>query len=301
MTETGSEYFTAPRRVGVLIWSQRRTSCNKVWLVLATLAAIGVATGARASALSEHPLVWLFAGSGVSRLASAPGGRALLAGPLNHRDTWVFGKSRFTPKNATRLAGAPSLSIFRHAIRQPVSGVLLDLEHWPMTPARQQIHPIATYVRAAAIARAHGVLMIATPAFDLVRATRPHYRGRIYPEFLRLALAGRIAPYVDVYEIQAQGAENNPAAYRSLVRAVARQVHASNPAAMILAGLSTGPSGQRTTSEILYRDVQLTRTIVSGYWLNIPGHGAACPRCTGPRPAVAIKLLKVLAYPQTLP
>lgn len=210
----------------------------------------------------------------------------------------MLGKSPFTPGNATRIRGAASLAALRRALVQPGSMVLLDVEHWPMSPPEAQRHPVATYARAMAMARKYGKSIIATPAFDLVRSVRPDYRGRIYPEFVRLRLAARIAPYAGTYEIQAQGAENNPTLYRRLVKDVARQVHAANPNAVILAGLSTGPSGRETTAATLYQDVQETRTLVSGYWLNIPGHGAACPRCTTPRPEIAIRLLQRLERPR---
>jgi len=232
-------------------------------------------------------------------MAHAPGGSALLQGLLNSGNTWVFGTSPFIPQNATRIAKAASLATMRRVLGQTGTWVLLDIEHWPMTPHGEQRHPVTTYAQAAAMARTYGKSVVATPAFDLVRSVRPDHRGRIYPEFVRLGLATRIAPYASTYEIQAQGAENNPALYRRLVKEVAHQVHAANPKAVILAGLSTGPSGQKTTAATLYQDVQWTRGVVSGYWLNIPGHGAACPRCTTPQPEVAIKLLQKLERTRT--
>nr|BBH92086.1 hypothetical protein KTA_02850 [Thermogemmatispora argillosa] len=39
------------------------------------------------------------------------------------------------------------------------------------------------------------------------------------------------------------------------------------------AGLNTNPSGQHVTEEDLYRATMATRSIVSGYWFNIPAGG----------------------------
>ena len=243
------------------------------------------------------PLIWLFAGSGISHLAEAPGGKTLLHSALNQPDTWVIGKSLDMPPRATRLGGAANLKGFRRAVRSPVPAIVLDVENWPMTPPAEKKHPVATYAKAARIAAAHHKMLIATPAMDLVRAVDPSSRGPLYRRFLELRLAARIAPYANVYEIQVQGIENNPRRYLSLVRAIARQVRSSHPQARILAGLSTGPSGKTTDAGTLYQDVKETRGIVSGYWLNIPGHSKWCPRCTTPQPEIAVRLLRMLLRP----
>ncbi len=261
------------------------------WLCLMVLTPLSARAG---SAPAQPPLIWLFAGSGISHLAEAPGGRALLRGVLNRSDTWVIGKSPDMPERPTRLGGAASLKGFRRAMESPVSAVVLDIENWPMTPPAEREHPVTTYAKAARIAAAHNKMLIATPAMDLVRTMDPSSRGPIYRRFRELRLAARIAPYVDVYEIQAQGVENDPRRYRSLVLALARQVRSSHPQARILAGLSTGPSGKKTNARTLYRDVQETRRIVSGYWLNIPGRSQWCPRCTTPQPQIAVRLLRML-------
>ncbi len=237
------------------------------------------------------PLIWLFAGSGVSRLAEAHGGRALLRGVLNRPETWVMGHTPDVPPRAMRVGGASRLYGFHHAVESPVPAVVLDIENWPMTPPAEKEHPVATYAKAARIAAAHHKMLIATPAMDLVRAVDPASRGPLYRRFLELRLAARIAPYAEVYEIQAQGIENEPRRYLAVVRAIARQVRSIHPQVRILAGLSTGPSGQRTSALTLYRDVVETRDIVSGYWLNIPGHSRGCPRCTTPHPEIAVRLL----------
>ncbi len=234
-------------------------------------------------------MIWMFAGSGLTKLALAVGGATLLAGPLNSADTWVTGNSPYLPSAATRLAYTANADRVKIANRE---GVVVDLENWPYTPRWQREHPVAAYRIAEASAKQRGQWIVATPATDLVRSIDPRYRGKIYPEFVRLHLAQKIAPYAKVYEIQAQGAERNPVLYRRFVREIAAQVRAGNPHARILAGLSTNPGGRTVSVSVLYRDIQETRSILSGYWMNIPQAGGACPRCGQAMPEIAVRLLE---------
>ena len=49
--------------------------------------------------------------------------------------------------------------------------------------------------------------------------------------------------------------------------------------------------------DIINQDLErlATRSQVSGYWLNIPGQGTACPKCGTPQPQVAIDFLQRLS------
>jgi hypothetical protein len=238
-------------------------------------------------------MIWMFAGSAVSKLAVAAGGMALLSGSLNNADTWVSGTSVYTPAHAQHLSVVSNAQQWRR-VAQGRGGVVLDLERWPFTPKVQQSHPVAAYrfffhhLSSARSSR----WIVATPAFDLVKSAFPHYQGRIYPEFIRRDLAGRIARYAQVYEIQAQGAENNPILYRTLVMDIASQVRAVNPSAIVLAGLSTNPSGRSVRVSTLLQDIRQTRHEVRGYWFNIPQSGAYCPSCGVPQTEKAVKVLE---------
>ena len=271
--------------------SWRHTSSFTVLLVTVTFV---LTANSQTRSLVPKSFIWLFAGSAITHLGQTPGGMKLLRGYMNEQTVWVYGKSHDTPLHSLVLSGAASLARFHQATMSANSYVLLDLEDWSKSPVSEQKHPVATYAQATLLAKKRGKVLIATPAFDLIHSVQPHYHGPIYPEFIRLGLARRIARYASVYEIQAQGIENIPSRYRALVLAIARQVQETNPHAIILAGLSTGPSGQKTTAKILYQDVLATRHIVAGYWLNIPGHGTACPRCTIPKPQLAVALLQKL-------
>jgi hypothetical protein len=183
--------------------------------------------------------IWLFAGSGLTKLALAIGGAALLAGPLNTAQTWVAGHSPYIPSTATHLSYTANVQHLSATTR----GVVVDLEAWPETPRAQQQHPLRAYREASRVLAHHGQWMVATPALDLVHTLAPRYPGPLAPEFVRLDLAGRIAPYARVYDIQAQGFERNPVSYQHWISTIARQIHAANPQTQILAGLSTNPAG----------------------------------------------------------
>lgn len=235
-------------------------------------------------------MVWLLGASGLAKLARAAGGDALIAGPLNQPTTWVMGESPFMPARATRLWNATNIARLRAMPKG--ANVVLDIENWPLTPRWQRLHPVEAYRKASQLARRRDLKIIATPATDLVRSVRPLYRGNMYLEFVKLQLARKIAPYAQIYEIQAQNAEANSVLYRKFVAEIAAQVRSVDPRATLLAGLTTNPSGKPESVAVLYRDIDLTRGIVSGYWLNIPQAGRGCPRCGVARPEIAVRLLR---------
>ena len=40
--------------------------------------------------------------------------------------------------------------------------------------------------------------------------------------------------------------------------------------------------------------IQATKSLVDGYWLNIPGQGPRCPTCNPPRPDVGIAAMRAV-------
>jgi len=68
----------------------------------------------------------------------------------------------------------------------------------------------------------------------------------------------------------------------------------ANPKVLVLAGISTQPSGQQVMADDILRAVAVTRDIVDGYWFNIPRPSEYCPRCTEFRPDIAIDVLRRL-------
>ncbi len=199
--------------------------------------------------------------------------------------------------NAVTTHSTPALAGLDRIVRSAnVVAVLYDPESWPMTPHAEQIDPVAAVCRAAAIAHAHGKLLIATPAVDLLRHVAPDAarHGQRYRAFEQTGWIGAMAKCVDGVEIQAQGAEANPALFRQFVDTEARQARAANPDVLVLAGISTNPDGRRVSAQQLFNAVQAARPVVDGFWLNIPAGGKYCPRCGEPQPQVAVQVMQRL-------
>lgn len=278
-----------------------------VLAVLSALAACGglghrAPSGPGARPPASQGLTWIVAASALVRLRSVPGAASLVQTAFDGPQTYVIVGKRppaflaaWRSRRAVSVAsyGALQADLGGAGLGRRVRVVVYDQEAWPFTPAAEQRDPAAYLRRAAALVHARGLQLIATPATDLVRVRDPH-AGAVYPAFLRLGIAGGAARYADVYEIQAQGAEADVAAYRAFVEQAAAQARRANPRIIVLAGLSTNPSGRRVAASVLYQDVLATRTAVAGFWLNVPSGGAQCPRCGAPQPQVGVALLRLL-------
>lgn len=238
-------------------------------------------------------MIWAFTGSAITKIAAAVGGYFLLHGALNNQNTWVAGFSAYTPSHASVISYGSSLASLENSASMKNTGVMLDLERWPFTPVTEQQHPAQDYASLYKYIQYSdiGHFLVAAPAFNLVKTIEPNYTGKLYPEFLRLNLAGKIAPYVGAYIIQAQGAERNPAEYARLVDNIAHQVRMVSPSTLILAALSTNPSGASVPESTLVQDIRAVKYTVNGYWISIPSKGVACPDCAAPDPLKAVHLL----------
>jgi hypothetical protein len=207
----------------------------------------------------------------------------------NHPSADYQGWAAIKTRTATSLA-----AVAVAAADDSATAVLYDPEGWEMTPPEEQRNPAGAVCRAAAIAHAHNKILIATPATNLIRVIDPGSGGNRFEAFARTQLAGDIAKCADVYEIQAQGAETDKAAYRKFVEAEARQARAANSHVVVLAGISTNPMGQQVSGKDVFEAVQSVRSRVDGFWLNIPSGGKFCPNCGAPQPKVAVDMLQSL-------
>lgn len=169
-------------------------------------------------------------------------------------------------------------------------GVLYDPEAWSFTPPSEQRDPVEAATRAARVAHAHGLRLIVAPALNLTTVLALGHRSR-WQAFLDIGLAGQMARVADVIELQSQSLERDTATYAAFVRAATAQATAASPGVTVLAGLSTNPPGAPVDARHLALAIQATRSVVSGYWLNIPGQGPRCPTCNPPRPDIAIQTL----------
>jgi hypothetical protein len=172
-------------------------------------------------------------------------------------------------------------------------GVLYDPEAWAFTPAAEQQNPVQAATAAAAVAHAHGMRFIVAPALDLTTVLAQGGTGPDWRQFLDLDLVGRLAKVADVVELQAQSLEQDTSVYTAFVQAAAAQASAARPGIDLLAGLSTNPPGVPVEARQLTSAIQATRSLVDGYWLNVPAPGARCPACNAPRQDIAVQTLQV--------
>ncbi len=263
-----------------------------------------------ASEMAAHqkPVIWLIAASALQRLREVPGAAALAQETFDHPETFVIVGEK-PPHFLTRWKcqwglSFPSYHAFDKRMKQGtlphrVKFIILDQESWRFTPEKEKLNPSYYIRKSALLAHQYHLKLIATPAVDLVnseigrRRFSTHFSK--YSAFLKLKIPQKCGAYADLYEIQAQGSEKNLKIYLSFVKRAAHQAAKINPHLIILAGLSTNPSGQKVTAERLYRDFQTTREFVEGYWLNVPAGGKWCPRCGKPDPGVGIRFLRKIA------
>ena len=249
---------------------------------------------------SRGALFWLIAAGAVPRLLAVPGAASAVTAALDSPRTVVIGSPPRAirswhvrwARSATSLQGVSS--VLRQAGGERLSAVVYDQEFWRFTPSPEQKDPAPYVRRAEVMAHRRGLQLIATPAVDLVRAVGKPAHGTVYETFLRLGIARQVSRFADVFEIQAQGAEADVQRYQSFVEGAATQAREANPRVVLVAGLSTNPTGQEVTAAELEADVAATRRIVSGYWLNVPSGGAYCPTCGAPQPQVGARLLESL-------
>jgi hypothetical protein len=130
------------------------------------------------------------------------------------------------------------------------------------------------------------------PAVDLTTVLAPGGTDPDWRQFLDLDLVGRLAKVADVVELQAQSLEQDTSVYTAFVQAAAAQASAARPGIDLLAGLSTNPPGVPTEARQLTAAIRATRSVVDGYWLNVPVPGLQCPTCNAARPGIAVQVLQ---------
>jgi hypothetical protein len=178
-------------------------------------------------------------------------------------------------------------AILDSTIEPGIKYVLYDNEDWASTPADEKAAPFTFAARALALAHAHGLQMIFTPAANLSPILNRTYtasnqlgsgRGK-FSGYLDLNMAGQGAADSDVVEIQGQQAEDEPG-FTSFVGQAAAQARAAAPSHLVLLGITTSiPGTGPVSAATLTGVVAATRSLVDGYWLNVPGVSPQCPDC----------------------
>jgi hypothetical protein len=243
-----------------------------------------------------HP-AWLLARSVLDRLVLDPAAVSELSGKLVY-ELLQPGEPplpRVVAEPVVTFASAAALESAVDAGRVPSGtfGVQYDPEAWVFTPGAEQRNPVHVAAAAAAAAHAHGLRLIVAPAIDLATVLDASGRGPEWRQFLDLDLVGRMAKVADVVELQAQSLEQDTRVYTAFVHAAAAQARSARPGIDLLAGLSTNPPGRATDAKELMADIRATRSMVGGYWLNVPSPGAKCPTCHAAQPQMAAQVLAV--------
>jgi hypothetical protein len=235
--------------------------------------------------------------SALDRLQQAGWSIALLQQYFDNPQTFVIGNmpagwSSIATLSDTSYNGL-NQQFTEGKVPASIQAIVYDNEDWQFTPKEEQINYALTIQQVATLVHLHHKLLIATPAVDLVQVLDPAYRGNRYDRFLSLGIIRESAAAADIVEIQAQGSEAALPQYVQFVSAAVNQAKSANPKVLVFAGLSTNPNGQRVTGNQLNIAFQATRSIVSGYWLNIPSDQSGyCPRCGPAQPNVAIDFLQ---------
>jgi len=171
--------------------------------------------------------------------------------------------------------------------------ILYDNENWTFTPLEQQINFKHYFSLFCNLARKNKYQCILTPAIDLASKNPACFGATQEDRYLNCSIPYAAAETADIFEIQAQGDEESLANYVSLVSQAAAQARRANSQIVVWAGLSTNPNGMNVTGQQLFECYEGTvGSVVSGYWLNIPGNSAYCNRCTL-KPQVAADFLNL--------
>jgi hypothetical protein len=247
---------------------------------------------------------WMIAASGLTLLEEVSGPAVVkryLDGPQTTIITSSVIPAGLASWNVAFALDTRSLAEIRGGIAglsPRITMILYDPEDWAYTPLSEQTDVGAATRQAASLAHAAGRDLIVAPATNLAQVTASGMTNTgvsAAPAFLQDGYLGQVAPSANWVEIQAQGLERNSARYSSYISQAVSQIHAASPSAVIYAGLSTNPSGGPVTAAELISDVNATSSEVTGYWLNIPTPGAACPACAAPQPQIGLDLLEGLA------
>jgi hypothetical protein len=280
---------------------------NQVWKFIAVF---GLAASPmphpllnRALAADSKPFHWLFAGKAAAALALNADASRLLDGT----QPFVFSSPTLKdvppgwkgiPVRAFKSFGDIRNALAENALASDVRGVMYDYEKWRFTPEEEQKNAAGYVKQAADVVHAHGLLFFTAPAVDLVPVLAPNGdRKRQDETYLRLGIAADAARYADVYDIQSQRFERDTRLYAGFVRQAAAQARQANPKVIVLAGVSTQPSGQHVTASDILRAIDATRDFVDGYWFNIPEPSEYSPAVTEFRPDIAVDVLRQLARP----
>jgi hypothetical protein len=175
-----------------------------------------------------------------------------------------------------------STALARHQIPSGVTAVAYDPELWTATPLAEQANPRRYMSLFAAAAHRHGYAVILMPGRDILLArgaTCPKRPGeQLDTAFLRCGLPSDAARLSQAVVIQTAPVEMATAEVREFAAACAQQVRASNPAAVLIATLSTRPGRRPVTGRQLAGAAAAIRPFVQGFLLNMTAQSVRAAR-----------------------
>lgn len=192
------------------------------------------------------------------------------------------------PTGYFRSAATLIADVSQGRLAARTKAVLFDPEHWRFTPVAEQHDLVGETEAAEKAAHAHHLLFIVAPGTDLASVLAPGRRQSSWQTLLHLGTLGALAAHADVLNVQAQSLERDPSHFAAFVRQAVNQAKASNPSVVVLAGVSTARAGSGGAGSI-EAAMRAARSLVSGWWMNIPTSGPSCLSCRAPKPGVAIQ------------
>jgi hypothetical protein len=254
-------------------------------------------TGTNSGTTDASGLDWVVTRTALTDIAKDPLALAVLEQGHIYEIVGTSGKP-LRGVNAIVTADFASYTTMAAAVATPgglpagTKARLYDTESWSKTPSIEQ-HDVAQYVAlAVALAHSHGYQLIVTPGVDLTTVVDPATatsEGR-YKAFLDSGIDAAVKG-ADIVDVQAQADERDASAYASFVKAAVAQIHATSPSTVVIAGISTNPTGAAVTSQELVSSMDAVAGIVKGYWINIPHPSSFCPGCGQPQPELATEAL----------
>lgn len=218
---------------------------------------------------------WIFNASELTEVESAD--PSTTAYGLKSSNIFVLKAPGQTSAVGQTVAYFKSYAAFQRAVANgtispDVHWVAYDNEDWAATPVAEQENPVQYETMFAQLAHQNGYKVILMPALDLVHGSAQGAEpGQAY---LDEGLATASAKNADIYEIQAQSFElsayRSTNAYAAFVSRAVAQARAANPDIVVFAGISTQRAQGATQ---LDQDYLATRSLVAGYWLNVPQSG----------------------------
>jgi hypothetical protein len=249
------------------------------------LVALSTTTGAADAPRGGSPGIWMATRVNVEALEGFD--RDLTARFFDDPDALVLDGWG----GATTAKGWASVVAFKRdlaagTIPDSVRLVMYDPEMWAHTPLREQQDPATWMRRFALLARDAGYRVMLTPHPGLVTAPGAVCaKGKdegVVAAFLRCRIAEVAGADADVVDLQLQGLETDPTAYRRAFVAAAEQVRTAGPDVEVLAHLTTAIA---TDANVVFSAWRAVDDVADGLYLGMPGRI---------RPRVALGFLRMV-------